>query len=152
MDVYSSALAQYQQAAQKYRGKLEAGVGQAKTVVEVAGGAYGAARLSAHLGGPAGKKIAGLPIELWIAGGAAAASMSGHAGRHAEDLLAVGIGALSAYTARKGFEAGLATARPADAGGGAVQGVGCAPQLGAGSEIGASALDEAARTLGALRG
>ncbi len=167
LDVYNSALSQYQAAANKYRGRIEAGVGQAKTVVEVAGGAYGAARLASHLGGPTGKKYAGIAVELWIGGACAGLAMSGHAGKHADDLLAVGIGAVSAFTARKGFEAGLSSYRPPAEvpAGGSVQGVGCValpsgvsgalgPGVGAAENdgVGAASYDQAASVLATLGG
>lgn len=96
----------------RHRGRLENGIGKAKTVGEVALGSYAGSRLSAHLGGPDGKKIAGVPLEVAVGVGCAALAMSGAAGRYSEDVLALGLGSVSGYTARLGFTAGLKTARP----------------------------------------
>src|SRR5262245_19296834 len=96
----------------KYRNRVEAGIGQARTLAEVGGGSYLTSRLSAHLGGPEGKVLMGVPLELAVGAACGALAMSGSAGRHSEDVLAVGVGAIAAYAARLGFQAGLATARP----------------------------------------
>ena len=95
-----------------YRGKAERGVGAAKTVAEVAGAGYGAAYLSGRLGGPEGKKIIGLPLEVAVGIGCAVAAASGIAGRHSEDVLAVGLGSVTAFTSRLGFTHGMAQAAP----------------------------------------
>jgi hypothetical protein len=113
LDVYSlPAVAQARATLDRYRGKIENGIGQAQTLVEVGGAAYLAARLSAHLGGPEGKNILGVPFELVVGAACGAIAMSGSAGRHVEDVLAVGVGSIAAYSARLGFQAGLTTARP----------------------------------------
>lgn len=96
----------------RYGGRVESGIGQVKTMAEVAAGAYGAARLSAHLGGPEGKKVFGLPVELAIAGAAGVVAATGMAGAHTTDLIALGVGAAAGYTARVGFIHGLKTANP----------------------------------------
>lgn len=113
-----------------HRGRLEKGIGKAKTVGEVALGSYAGARLSAHLGGPEGKKLGGvIPLEVAIGIGCAGIAMSGAAGRYAEDLMAVGLGSVSGYTARLGFTAGLKTAKPPQ---GVVSGSTYYDQIGAG--------------------
>ena len=113
LDVNSlPAVVQARQTLEKYRGKIESGIGKAQTLVEVGGASYLASRLSAHLGGPEGKSILGIPIELAIGAACGAVAMSGSAGRHTEDVLAAGVGAIAAYTARLGFQAGLASAKP----------------------------------------
>lgn len=114
-DVYgygSNALAAARERLAAYRGKIEGGVGQVKTMAEVAAGAYGAARLSAHLGGIEGKKILGMPLEVAIGAGAGVVAYTGMAGRYSEDVAAVGLGAVAGYCARAGYTAGLKTAQP----------------------------------------
>src|SRR5262245_57435507 len=113
LNIYSMpAVAQAREALEKYRNKVEYGIGHAQTLAEVGGASYLASRLSAHLGGPDGKTILGVPLELAIGAACGALAMSGSAGKHTEDVLAVGVGAIAAYTARLGFQAGLATAQP----------------------------------------
>ncbi|MCC7383919.1 MAG: hypothetical protein IT384_18900 [Deltaproteobacteria bacterium] len=113
IDVYSlPTVAQARATLDRYRSRIESGIGQAQTLAEIGGSAYLAARLSAHLGGPEGKAILGVPIELAIGAACGALAMSGSAGRHSEDVLAAGVGAIAAYTARLGFQAGLSTSQP----------------------------------------
>lgn len=96
----------------EYRGRVESGIGQTKTMAEIVGAAAGASYLSARFGGPTGKNVLGLPIEAWIGGGAAVLALSGSAGRHSEDVMAIGVGALAGLGARYGFEQGLKHASP----------------------------------------
>jgi hypothetical protein len=106
MDAARARLAAYRATAQN--GEMGDTV---KALAEVGLGAYAASRISAQLGGPEGKKILGVPVELAIAGAAAWYAMDG-GNDYAPDVLAVGMGALSAYAARKGYEHGLARAKP----------------------------------------
>ncbi|MFO0722840.1 MAG: hypothetical protein U1E65_03580 [Myxococcota bacterium] len=113
IDIYSlPAVAHGRASVEKYRAKIESGIGQAQTLAEIGGSSYLTARLSAHLGGPEGKSFLGVPLELAVGAACGALAMSGSAGKHTEDILAVGVGAIAAYTARLGFQAGLQTARP----------------------------------------
>jgi len=113
LDIYSLPAVTHARATlEKYRGKIEYGVGRMQVLAEIGGASYLAARLSAQLGGPEGKTIVGLPIELAIGAACGALAMTGSAGKHAEDVLALGVGAIAAYTSRLGFEAGLANAKP----------------------------------------
>lgn len=117
VDVYrAQALERARTALGRYRGSIESGVGQAQTVAAVGGASYLAARLSAHWGGPEGKTILGVPLELAVGAACGALAMTGSAGKHTEEVLAVGVGAIAAYTARLGFQAGLATSKPPPAG------------------------------------
>jgi hypothetical protein len=99
-------------------------VKEALFVAEVAGASYVASRVAGG-GGPEGKKILNAGIELWagaLIGGAGLVLIGhGHLSRSglsekaeeaAEHLLALGAGCIAAYTARLGFEAGLANAKP----------------------------------------
>src|SRR5688572_3346046 len=89
IDIYSlPAVAQARAKLERYRPKIENGIGAAQTVLEVGGASYIAVRLSAHLGGPQGKTILGVPIELAIGAACGALAMSGSAGKHTEDVLA----------------------------------------------------------------
>lgn len=90
---------------------LQAGLGQTKQLGLVALGSYGASRLSHHLGGPEGKKIGGIPLELAVGGACALASMTGYAGEYSDELLNIGIGAVAGFAAKKGAEAGLKTTK-----------------------------------------
>ena len=113
IDVYKSpAIERARSTLEKYKGRLENGIGEAQTIVAVGGASYLAARLSAQLGGPEGKTILGIPLELAIGAGCGTLAMTGSAGKHAEDVLAVGVGAIAAYTARLGFQAGMQSAKP----------------------------------------
>lgn len=113
IDIYGlPAVAHARASVEKYRAKIESGIGQAQTLAEIGGSSYLTARLSAHLGGPEGKSFLGVPLELAVGAACGALAMSGSAGKHTEDILAVGVGAIAAYTARLGFQAGLQTARP----------------------------------------
>lgn len=113
IDIYGMpAVAHARASVDRYRAKIESGIGQAQTLAEIGGASYLTARLSAHLGGPDGKSFLGVPLELAVGAACGALAMSGSAGRHTEDVLAVGVGAIAAYTARLGFQAGLQTARP----------------------------------------
>lgn len=95
-----------------YQKGVERHVGLAKTGAEIVGASYLAARLSARLGGIEGKTLFGFPLEAVVGGACLAASVSGAGGAYAEDLAAVGVGALSAVSARRGFAAGLKDANP----------------------------------------
>lgn len=97
------------------RAKTNAGLGQAKTAGLVAAGAYGTARLSAHLGGPEGAKIAGLDLPLVVGGVCAVLAASGMADEYSDELLAIGIGAVSGLAAQKGFDAGVKSYKPKEA-------------------------------------
>lgn len=97
------------------RSQFQSGLGQAKTGGLVALGSYGAARMSAHLGGPGGAKIAGVDLPLAVGGACALISMSGWAGEYSDEVLAVGIGAVAGYAAQKGFDAGMKSHKPAAA-------------------------------------
>ena len=88
------------------------GLGQAKTAGLVALGAYGAARASAHLGGPEGAKVFGVDLPLAVGGACALVAMSGWAGEYTDEVLAVGIGAVAGLAAQKGFDAGMKTHKP----------------------------------------
>lgn len=113
IDIYGMpAVAHARASVDRYRAKIESGIGQAQTLAEIGGASYLTARLSAHLGGPEGKSFLGVPLELAVGAACGALAMSGSAGRHTEDVLAVGVGAIAAYTARLGFQSGLQTARP----------------------------------------
>ena len=113
IDIYGMpAVAHARASVDRYRAKIESGIGQAQTLAEIGGASYLTARLSAHLGGPDGKSFLGVPLELAVGAACGALAMSGSAGRHTEDVLAVGVGAIAAYTARLGFQSGLQTARP----------------------------------------
>lgn len=113
IEVYrAQAMEKARSALGRYRGQIESGIGQAQTVATVGGASYLAARLSAHWGGPDGKNVMGVPLELAIGAACGALAMSGSAGKHTEEVLAVGVGAIAAYTARLGFQAGMNTARP----------------------------------------
>lgn len=105
-------LAAAQEKVATLKGQVRNGVGQAKTAALVTGGAYGAARLSAQLGGPEGAKVLGLDLPLVMGGACALLSMSGMAGEHSEDVLAVGVGALAGYAAQKGFNHGMESHKP----------------------------------------
>ncbi|MFO0726501.1 MAG: hypothetical protein U1E65_22130 [Myxococcota bacterium] len=113
IDIYGlPAVAHARASVDKYRAKIESGIGQAQTLAEIGGSSYLTARLAAHLGGPEGKSFLGVPLELAVGAACGALAMSGSAGKHTEDVLAIGVGAIAAYTARLGFQAGLQTARP----------------------------------------
>jgi hypothetical protein len=90
---------------------VQAGLGQTKELGLVALGSYGASRLSHHLGGPEGKKIGGIPLELALGGAAAVVAMTGYAGEYSDELLHLGIGAVAGFAAKKGAEAGLKTTK-----------------------------------------
>ncbi|MFO0726454.1 MAG: hypothetical protein U1E65_21890 [Myxococcota bacterium] len=133
IDIYGlPAVAHARASVEKYRAKIESGIGQAQTLAEIGGSSYLTARLSAHLGGPEGKAFLGVPLELAVGAACGALAMSGSAGKHTEDILAVGVGAIAAYTARLGFQAGLQTARPPLVG--AADGL-AVPQVGAWPQI-----------------
>jgi hypothetical protein len=97
---------------------------EAMYVGEVVGSGYLVSRLSG-MAGPDGRTLFGIPVELLIGGalGGAALVLVGRADTArpeasskneaiAEHLLALGSGAIGAYTARLGFQAGLANAKP----------------------------------------
>lgn len=94
------------------KAQLQAGLGQTKTAALVAGGAYGAARLSAYLGGTEGKKIMGVPLPLAIGGVCAALGASGMAGEYGDEIMTLGLGAVAGYASQKGFNAGMADHKP----------------------------------------
>jgi hypothetical protein len=122
---------------EQYRGKAKALATQQRDTVkealfvgEVVGAGYAVSRLSAHLGGPEGRSVLGVPIELGtgaMLGGLGLLMIARRAATPAEavesaasakeeaiagHLLALGAGAVAAYTSRLGFEAGLKTAKP----------------------------------------
>ena len=67
IDIYSlPAVAHGRASVEKYRAKIESGIGQAQTLAEIGGSSYLTARLSAHLGGPEGKSFLGVPLELAV--------------------------------------------------------------------------------------
>jgi hypothetical protein len=125
------ALANARARVDEYRDKTKALVArnrdtlsEALFVAEVGGTSYAVARLSGG-GGPEGRTVLGVPVELLIGAalGGAGLVLIGRADRApqaesaknealAGHLLAVGAGAIAAYTSRLGFEAGLAGAKP----------------------------------------
>ncbi len=97
---------------------------EALFVAEVGGASYAVSRL-AGAGGPEGRTILGVNVELLIGaalGGAGLlligradalpAGSSEKTEEMAAHLLALGAGSIAAYTSRLGFEAGLANAKP----------------------------------------
>lgn len=117
--------------ADEYRDKAKAlvaknrdTISEALFVAEVGGTSYAVARLSGG-GGPEGRTILNMPVELAIGAalGAAGIALIARADKGSREesaqhqqwaghLLAVGAGAIAAYTSRLGFEAGLAKAKP----------------------------------------
>lgn len=78
--------------------------------------------------------MAGIPIELLIAGASGVVGLSGYAGQYSEDLVAIGVGSAAAFAARAGFDAGMKTTKDVNK----VSG-----------EVGADALDQAMDALDA---
>jgi hypothetical protein len=119
-------LEQYRDKAKALAAAARDPLSEAMYVGEVVGSGYLVSMLSGRAG-PDGRTLFGIPIELLIGGalGGAALVLVGRneparAGESpkgaviAEHLLALGSGAIGAYTARLGFQAGLARAKPAE--------------------------------------
>jgi hypothetical protein len=117
-------LDQYREKAKALAAAARDPLSEAMYVGEVVGSGYLVSMLSGRAG-PDGRTLFGIPIELLIGGalGGAALVLVGRneparAGESpksaviAEHLLALGSGAIGAYTARLGFQAGLAHAKP----------------------------------------
>lgn len=81
-----------------------------------AGSAYLASYLSAKMGGAAGYKVKGVPVELLAAGALIGLSMTGAAGKASHHLMGAGAGALFSYAAKMGYSAGIAAPQALPAG------------------------------------
>lgn len=126
---YANARARLDEYREKTKAQAtQAGARDAMTetlyVAEVAGAGFAASLLSGT-GGPDGRTVFGLPVEIvlgTVIGGAGVLlltrgdSAPAKGGANTQDLaghlLAVGSGTLAAYTSRLGFQAGLSRAKP----------------------------------------